>query len=134
MVSGRTAGFKHSAETIEKMRHSHRGKIHSPETRTRISQTNSYRLGQLCNLRFIELVHTYPQYEAFFESRKEEFLNALQDIKSERELDYIRLHKENTDIGRAQNLSYSYSSSSIYAHEDLLIEFIDRCSYLQKLH
>lgn len=80
-----------------------------------------------CVERFLELKAEYPGQEEFFDSNREELIFAMRDIKSEKELDDIRKFIESSSLGPAQfsELSYSYSSSSFYAQEDLLIKILD---------
>ena len=139
MGSGRRPGFRHSTETIEKIRLSRIGQKHDPETIERISASKtsssfSSTLEQLCQYRFNELWYTYPQCRDFLASRKEELLCALQDIKSEKELNYISTNIENADIDRYNNLQFAYSSSSFHAHEDVIIEFLDSVKFVRQYH
>jgi len=138
MVSGRKPGFEHSDETIEKIRQSRLGRKHSLETKAKISASTSASqstpIERLCKFRLQELMDTYPQHKQFFKDHRKELLVALQDVKSEQELDFISKYRESEDIGRYINNQWPYSSSSFRAHEDVLIELIDRSKHWKTLH
>ncbi len=148
MTSGRKPGYKHSAETIEKIRQSRLGNKQSADTRNKISKSMSGRtktpehkdhisesmfdLESKCLKRFISLKEEYPGQEAFFENNREDLLFAMRDIKSERELGDIRRYIE---VGSLYTSTpYQYSSSSYFAAEDVMIALIDTASFLRKFN
>ena len=148
MTQGRKPGFKHSAETIEKMRQSHLGTKHVSGTRSKISHAMAgqsktpahrdhiseelvrFNLDAKCLERYNELKAEYPDQLDFFEQNREDLLFAMQDIKSEKELEVIRLHIE--AIPLHNEMSYQYSSSSCYAAEDAMIALVDAASFIRK--
>ena len=151
MKMGPKPGYSPSQETREKMRQVKLGTTHDPETKRKIGESvrrsisgtpksleHRDSLSQSlmdyetrCLNRFEELKAEYPEQEAFFEENKSELLFALQDVRSENELrdlrDYIELSRVEA------SLSYQYSSSSIYAAEDLMIALLDAKRGLQSL-
>lgn len=130
MTQGRKPGYKHSASTKNKISQSLSGRTKTPEHRDRIAEGMSDPQSR-CFSRFLELKAEYPGHEGFFEENKEELLYALEDIKSEKELDNIRRYIENCPIDRSY--SYQYSSSSCFAAEDTMIALIDAVAFLRKL-
>jgi len=147
MAQGRKPGYKHSAETIEKIRQSRLGNKQSAGTRSKISESmvgrtktiqhkdniseSLFDLESKCLKRFIALKEEYPGQEAFFENNKEDLLFAMQDIKSEKELRDIRQYIE---VGSLYNsVPYQYSSSSCFAAEDAMIALVDTASFIRKV-
>ena len=129
MAQGRKPGYKHSAETKKKISQSLSGQTKTLEHRDHIAESMADPQA-LCFARFLELKAEYPGHEDFFEENKEELLYALEDIKSEKELEYIRRYIESSSIDPSS--SYQYSSSSCYAAEDAVIALIDAVAYLRK--
>jgi hypothetical protein len=127
-------GTVHSPETKRKIgesvSRSISGTPKSSEHRDRISESLTDYEGR-CLTRFEELKSEYPEQAEFFEDNKSELLFALQDVRSENELrdlrDYIELSRVEA------KLSYEYSSSSVYAAEDLMIALLDAKRGLQSL-
>ncbi len=148
MVQGRKAGFKHSTETIEKIRKAHLGTKQGLGTKNKISETMSGRTKTIAHRnrisesmldvegkhlkRYIALKEEYPDQEEFFEENKKALLVAMQDIKSERELADIRRYIETGPL--YSSIPYSYSSSSCFAAEDVMIALVDAASFLQRFH
>jgi hypothetical protein len=146
MKRGRKPGFKHSDETIEKIRKSRLGTKHKLDTRAKISKSLSgkiksqehrdhisesrFDLDGKCIQRYIELKAEYPDQEDFFDLNKGELLFAMQDIKSEKELDDIRRYIESSTVH--DSMSYHYSSSSLFAAEDAMIALIDAASFFRR--
>lgn len=146
MVSGRKPGYKHSAETIEKIRQSRLGNKQSAAARTKISNSMSgktksaahkkgisdslHDLEGKCAKRLNALKEEYPGQEPFFERNKEDLLFAMQDVKSEQELRDIMRYIE---VGPLySSIPYQYSSSSYFAAEDVMIALIDTAAFIRK--
>ncbi len=148
--AGRKPGHKVKEETKEKIRLSKIGSIQSYETRQKIRDTLLGRshsplrrdnislgmsdLDRKCLLRYQELVDTYPEHLQFFEENREDVLEALQDIKTEQELDDVLKKYETVDYAYCCKLPYQYDSSSVYAQEDVMIKLLDTINYLRKFH
>jgi hypothetical protein len=146
MKQGRKPGFKHSVETIEKIRQSHLGTKQELGTRSKISRSMSgknktpdhkerlsesmFNLDAKCLERYNALKAEYPDQEEFFEQNQEDLLFAMQDIKSEKELTDIRRYIESVPLHNS--LTYEYSSSSCYAAEDAMIALVDAASFLRR--
>jgi len=146
MKQGRKPGFKHSAETIEKIRQSHLGTKQELGTRSKISRSMSgknktrdhkdrlsesmFNLDAKCLERYNALKAEYPDQEEFFEQNQEDLLFAMQDIKSEKELTDIRRYIESAPLHNS--LTYEYSSSSYFAAEDAMIALVDAASFLRR--
>lgn len=125
--------------TREKMRQAKLGTKRDPETRRKIQESLSGLPKSLehrdnlshslidvegkCALRLEELKATYPDCESFFEANYEELLFAMQDVRSEKELQDLRHYVEVAQI--ESKLSYTYSSSSVFAAEDTIIDLLD---------
>ena len=153
---GRSLGYKHSEKTKQKMREAHRGQHKNVETRQKISDSmrgqskseehrenisqrmldnQTLDIDRLCRFRLAELKENYPDQAKFFEENEASLLIALRDVKSDKEIDDISRYIETENIARyVGTLSYQYSSSSIYAHEDAVITLIDTVAYLRKFH
>lgn len=71
--------------------------------------------------RFEELKIAYPDFSDYFESNKADLLLALEEILSDAEL------TENSEdfSGIGTSFYSQYTSSSVYAVEDILISLID---------
>ena len=150
MKRGRKLGYKHSPETIEKIRQSRLGLKQPEDTRQKISEslrdvpkTEEHRdsmseghidLERKCLNRFFDLRDDYPGFEEFFDNNFADLVYAMQDIKSEKELEDICRYIESVSLQDAhpEDLVYHYSSSSCYAHEDIMISLIDAKSFLAK--
>ena len=146
MKRGRKPGYKHSAETIEKIRQSRLGTKQKPDTRTKISKSMAGRnkttvhrdhisesmfdLDGKCIQRYTELKSEYPDQEEFFERNKGDLLFAMRDIKSEKELDDIRRYIESATLH--DSTPYQYSSSSYFAAEDAMIALLDAASFVRR--
>jgi len=146
MKQGRKPGFKHSAETIEKMRQSHLGTKQELGTRSKISRNMSgknktsdhkdrlsesmFNLDAKCLERYNALKAEYPDQKEFFEQNREDLLFAMRDVKSEKELTDIRRYVECHSLHNS--LTYEYSSSSCYAAEDAMIALVDAASFLRR--
>lgn len=149
MVSGRKPGYKHSAETKRKIRQSRVGAKHCSGTRAKISESMSGKaktvdhknllaeasdmldLGGKCARRLAELKAEYPDQEDFFEKNRANLLWAMQDVKSEKELNDIRRFIESMPL--QESMAYQYSSTSCFAAEDAMIALIDAVSFIRKL-
>lgn len=151
MPSGRRPGYKHSAETREKIRKARLGKTQEKQTRDKISESMTGRpkstahreaisdslhdLDRKCMQRYLALRAEYPGHEDFFDEHQAELLFAMRSIKSEKELRDIRKYIETTPLEDAPQVStsYQYSSSSCYAQEDAMIALLDAASFLRKI-
>jgi hypothetical protein len=148
---GRPSGYQHSEKTRQKIKEALVGKTKPEEHRRKIGEslrgrdkTGDHRenisLGMLdvdgrCRARLAELKANYPGQEKFFEENEIPLLVAMRDIKSDKEIEDIKKYIETEDVDRyAESLSYQYSSSSIYAQEDVVIALLDAASYLRKFH
>ncbi len=145
MKPGRKPGFKHSPETIEKIRQSLLGTKQEVGTRSKISHSLSgknkstdhrdhiseslFNLEAKCLQRYNELKAEYPDQQEFFEQNQGDLLYAMQDVKSEKELTDIRRYIESAPLHNA--LGYEYSSSSCFAAEDAMIALIDAASFIR---
>ncbi len=91
-------------------------------------------LERKCLNRFFELRAEYPGFEDFFDNNFADLVFAMQDIKSEKELEDICRYIESVSLEDAhpEDLVYHYSSSSWHAHEDIMISLIDAKSFLAK--
>jgi len=148
MKQGRKPGFKHSAETIEKIRQTRLGTSHSLGTKNKISESMSGRTKSIghreriaesrvdierkCLKRYIALREEYPDQAEFFDTNKKALLAAMRDIKSEQELMDIRRYIETGSL--YASIPYQYSSSSYFAAEDAMIALVDAASFLQRFH
>ncbi len=131
MSSGRKPGYTHSKETKEKIRQSLLGKSHPEKRKSNISQGKVlYDLDSKCARRLDELKNNYPEEREFFEDNEPELLFAMRDLRSEKELDYIRQYVETEALRPDQ--PYQYASSSCYAAEDAMIMLLDVKKFLQK--
>lgn len=145
MKQGRKPGFKHSAETIEKIRQSRlgtkqelgtrskislslSGKNKSPEHKDHISES-LFNLDAKCLQRYKELKAEYPDQKEFFDQNQDDLIFAMQDIKSEKELTDIRRYIESAPLHNT--LTYEYSSSSCFAAEDAMIALVDAASFIR---
>ena len=126
-------GRTQDAQTRKKISESLLGVSKTPLHRDNISQSR-LDLDSKCLLRYQELVETYPEQIKFFEENKEEVLEALQDIKTEQELDDVLKKYETVDYAYCCKLPYQYDSSSVYAQEDVMIKLLDTINYLRKFH
>jgi len=147
MKQGRKPGYKHSAQTIEKIRQSRLGNKQSADTRTKISKSLSgrnktpehkdnisesfFNLDEKCAQRYAELKAEYPGQEEFFDRNRADLLFAMRDVKSEKELSDIRRYIETVSIH--DSVSYQYSSSSCYAAEDAMIALLDVASFIRRI-
>lgn len=151
MVSGRRPGYKHDKETKEKisqtltgvtrdrstkerMRLAKLGSICSEEERRAQVIARAHKdLEKKCMHRFLAMRSEYPGHEEFFDSNQKELLIAMRDIKSEKELRDIRRYFETTQLDEAPQafLQYQYESSSVYAHEEVMVDLIDAAAYLR---
>jgi hypothetical protein len=130
---GRKPGYKHSESTKQKIRDSLLGRPHSKEHKDNLAVSRaSYDLDGKCERRFEELRSEYPEEPLFFEDNRQELIFAMQTIRSESELDYIRKYVETGNLNL--NQSYLYETSSFHAAEDAMIALLDFKRYLQKLH
>jgi hypothetical protein len=148
MKQGRRPGYKHSAETIEKIRQSRLGTKQAISTKDKIGKSMAGQAKSLahrdrisesmldvegkCIKRFLALKAEYPGQEAFFEENRGDLLFAMRDIKSEKELADIRRYIESETIH--DSTSYNYSSSSYHAAEDTMIALVDAVIFLRKFH
>ena len=146
MKQGRKPGYKHSDKTIEKIRQSRLGTKHASGTRAKISKSligrnktadhrdriseSRYDLDGKCLQRYNELKAEYPDQIEFFEQNQGDLLFAMQDIKSEQELNDIRRYIESAPLH--DSISYQYSSSSCFAAEDAMIALIDAASFIRR--
>ncbi len=148
---GPKPGFRISEKTKEKMRLAKIGQKRDLKTRQKISKSLSDRsistlhrdnisqsmsMGEdkKCWARYQELVDTYPEHLQFFEENQQDILEALYDIKSEKELDDILKYYETADYRFCCKFPYQYESSSVYAQEDVMIKLLDTINYLRKFH
>jgi len=149
-AKGRKPGYKHSKETKNKISVSHTGQVQDPSTKKKISESMSGKsksvahraalsesllgLEQKCLDRFISIRSEYPGFEEFFDKNKVKLLQAMRDVRSEKELRDIRKYIETTPIEAVPEecIKYQYSSSSIFAQEDLVIELLDSVHLLKK--
>jgi len=122
-------GTKRDPETKQKIRESLLGLPKSPEHRDNLSHSLLDIEGK-CQLRFEEIKATYPDHEDFFEANRDELLFALQDVRSEKELQDLQYYVEVAQI--ESKLAYAYSSSSIYAAEDAMIGLVDAYHQFQR--
>jgi len=145
MKQGRKPGFKHSAETIEKIRQSRLGTKQESGTRSKISHSMAgknkttdhkahiseslFNLDAKCLQRYNELKAEYPDQQEFFEKNQDDLLFAMQDIKSEKELNDIRRYIESAPLHNS--LTYEYSSSSYFATEDAMIALVDASRFIR---
>ena len=152
MTSGRRPGYKHSQETKEKMRQSHielrpgdntkdkmrqskLGVTRSEAERKAIAVGRAFSdLETKCMHRFLEMRSEYPGYEEFFDTNQQKLLLAMRDVKSETELRDIRRYIETTHLEDAPQacLRYQYDSSSIFAHEEAMVDLCDASAELRK--
>ncbi len=133
MKRGRKPGYKHDATTKEKISASMSGKTKTEDHRNALSESRQD-LDRKCQRRFLAMRQEYPGHESFFDSNKVKLLDAMRDIKSEKELRDIRRYIETTHLEDVPQvcLAYQYDSSSIYAQEDVMIELIDASRLLKK--
>ena len=119
-------GIKQSENTRKKISDSMKGVPKTEDHRDSISES-LVDLERKCLLRFLELRSEYPGFEEFFDNNIEDLVFAMRDIKSEKELDDLRRYIESVSLQDAhhEDLVYHYSSSSCYAHEDVMISLID---------
>ena len=126
-------GKQRTEETKQKIRESLLGRPHSEKHKNNISEAKLlYDLEGKCAERLQELKDDYPEQGIFFEENEPELLFAMQTIRSEKELNYIRRYIETVRI--LSDEPYQYSSSSCHAAEDVLIELLDFKRFLQKFH
>jgi FKBP-type peptidyl-prolyl cis-trans isomerase (trigger factor) len=131
--SGRKAGFTHSEETRRKIAEAARGRTKTRAEKEKISRSKAlYDLDGKCAQRYEELRSDYPDVVDFFEENESEILFAMQDIRSEKELDDILKFHETSTL--RPETPYQYSSSSCYAAEDAMIQLLDFKRYLRKFH
>lgn len=152
MVSGRKPGYKHDKETKEKISQARHGQLPDDSTKEKMRQA---KLGQAwgseeerkamatqrahkdlekkCMSRFTAMRSEYPGHEEFFDTNQEELLVAMRDLKSEKELRDIRRYFETTHIDEAPQaiLQYQYESSSVFAHEEIMVDLIDAAAFLR---
>lgn len=133
MVSGRKPGYKHSEETKKKISKALSGRTKSDEHKDHIA-SSMYDLDGKCARRLKELRTSYPDHEVFFDEHEDELLFALQDIRSEKELNNIQRYIETRDLDQIpeSQQAYQYSSSSCYAAENVMIELLDLKRFLMK--
>lgn len=151
MVSGRRPGYKHDKETKEKISQTLTGVTRDESTKERMrlaklgnvcseEERVAQRLARVqkdlenkCMHRFLAMRSEYPGYEEFFDTNQKELLIAMRDVKSEKELRDIRRYFETTQIDEAPTavLQYQYDSSSIHAHEEVMVDLIDAATYLR---
>lgn len=133
--SGRKPGYKHSVATKQKISEAMSGRTKTKEHRSHIS-ASMFDLDGKCSSRLKSLRKEYPGQENFFDDNEEELLFAMQDIRSEKELDDIKRFLETKTLGqlRQGDRVYQYSSSSCYAAEDAMIALLDFKRLLQKYH
>jgi hypothetical protein len=148
---GRVPGYEHSDETKKKISEAASRRRHLPSTKDKISKalqgrpkSESHRkkisLGlldnySLCIARLEELKSRYPAQAAFFEENEAALLAALQEVKSDKEIDDIKRYIETEDIAKyTGTLSYQYSSSSYHAQEDIVIALLDAARDHRRLH
>ena len=151
MVSGRKPGYKHNKETKEKISQTRQGQLPAESTKEKMRQA---KLGHTCSEeerkamatqrahkdlenkcmnRFKAMRSEYPGHEDFFDTNQEELLVAMRDLKSEKELRDIRRYFETTHIDEAPQafLQYQYESSSVFAHEEIMVDLIDAAAFLR---
>ena len=133
--SGRKPGYKHSDSTKRKISEAMSGRTKTEEHRNHIAAA-MFDLDGKCAARLKSLRKEYPGQEDFFDDNEEELLFAMQDIRSEKELDDIKRFMEIKTLGQLRDIdmSYQYSSSSCYAAEDAMIALLDFKRLLQKYH
>ncbi len=151
MQRGRKPGYKHDKETKSKISQTMTGGTRDKSTKDKISQTMFGRprsederkaiatgrayidLESKCLHRFLEMRSEYPGHEEFFDTNRKALLIAMRDLKSETELRDIRRYFETTQIDEAPTafLQYQYESTSIYAHEEVMVDLIDAATYLR---
>ncbi len=126
-------GKTHTEETKQKIRESLLGRSHSQKHKQRISGAKTaHDLEGKCAERLQELRDDYPGQEPFFDENEPELLFAMRNVRSEKELNYIRRYVETARL--LPDEPYQYSSSSCYAAEDVMIELLDVKRFLQKFH
>ena len=143
MKQGRPLGYQTSQDTRDKIRQARLGTSRCPETKQKIgksvreSLTNTkkspqhrdnianslFDLEKKCARRFEEMKADYPGQEEFFDANRHELLPAMEDCKSEKELTDLRRYVEISQI--ESTFGYEYSSSSIYAAEEVIITLLD---------
>jgi len=133
--SGRKPGYKHSEATKRKISEAMSGRAKTDEHRNHIAAA-MFDLDGKCAARLRSLRKEYPGQENFFDDNEEELLFAMQDIRTEKELDDIMRYMETKDLSqiRESERGYQYSSSSYYAAEDAMIALLDFKRLLQKYH
>lgn len=134
MTRGRKPGYTHSEVTKQKISKTMTGSIRPESAREATSAGRADSdLSRRCMERFLDMRSEYPGEEEFFDKNKVKLLKAMRDVKSEKELRDIRKYFERPfDEVPRNNLAYQYDSSSIYAHEDVIIELIDTSRFLKK--
>lgn len=146
MKQGRKVGFKHSTQTIEKIRQSRLGSKQKPTTKFKISKSmlgkikstehkdhisnSMFNLREKCLQRYNELKTEYPEQKEFFETNRKDLLSRMEDIKSEKELRDIRRYIESVPLHNS--FTYEYSSSSYFASEDAIIALVDAAAFIHK--
>ena len=149
MKKGRPLGYQPSQDTRDKIRQARLGTLRRSETKEKIGKgvresltgttkspqhrdniANSlFDLEKKCTRRFEEMKADYPGQEEFFDTHKHELLSAMEDCKSEKELTDLRRYVEVSQI--ESTFGYEYSSSSIYAAEEVIITLLDAKRFLE---
>ncbi len=128
---GRPPGYKHSDETKAKIRESLTGHAHTRLRNNNIAAAKAvYDQEGKCVRRLEELRDCYPDQYQFFDENEPELLFAMLDVRSEKELEYIRKYVESERLD--SGVSYEYASSSCYAAEEAMIALLDFKRFLEK--